>query len=150
MPQSLVKLLVHVVFSTKNRADLILPEIETGLFGYMSGIVENNKSKLILANGTMNHVHLLVSLGRTIAISELVGDIKRDSSKWIKTEGTEFKDFHWQEGYGAFSVGQTEVGKVMEYIARQKEKHAKTDFKTEFRGFLRKYEVEYDERYVWD
>ena len=150
MPQSLVKMLAHIIFSTKNRANLITPEIEPDLFGYMHGIVENNKSKLLLANGTANHVHLLVSLGKTISISELVGDIKRDSSKWIKPKGTEFRDFHWQEGYGAFSVGQTQVKEVMQYIAKQKEHHIKKSFKTEYRFFLKKYEVEYDERYVWD
>ena len=150
MPQSLVKMLVHVIFSTKNRADLITPECEPDLFAYMSGIVNHNSSKLITANGTTNHVHLLVSLGKTLAISELVGDIKRDSSKWLKTQGRNFQDFHWQEGYGAFSVGQTEVAKVSAYIARQKEKHARTSFENEFRGFLDKYGVAYDERYVWD
>jgi REP element-mobilizing transposase RayT len=150
MPQSLVKMLVHIVFSTKNRANLITPEIEPELFSYMNGIVGNNKSKLIIANGTMNHVHLLVSLGKTISVSELIGDIKRDSSSWIKPKGKEFRDFYWQEGYGAFSVGQTQVKDVMNYIARQKEKHAKRSFETEFRYFLKKYEIEYDERYVWD
>jgi putative transposase len=91
MPQSLVKLLIHAVFSTKNRADLIIPEIENNLFGYMSGIVENNKSKLILANGTENHIHLLISLGKTLSISELIGDIKRDSSVWIKNKIRNFQ-----------------------------------------------------------
>ncbi len=150
MPQSLVKLLVHVVFSTKNRANLITPEIEEGLFGYMHGIVENNKSKLILANGTTNHVHLLISLGKVLSISELVGDIKRDSSVWIKTKGSQFNNFHWQEGYGAFSVGQTQVADVVKYIANQKEHHKDKDFENEMRGFYRKYEIEFDERYVWD
>lgn len=150
MPQSLVKMLVHIVFSTKNRANLITPKVEPDLFGYMSGIIENNKSKLILANGTANHVHLLVSLGKTISISELIGDIKRDSSKQIKLISNSFQDFHWQEGYGAFSVGQTQVKDVMKYIASQKEKHTKKSFESEFRYFLKKYEIEYDERYVWD
>jgi putative transposase len=150
MPQSLVKMLVHIVFSTKNRANLITPEIESDLFGYMNGIVENNKSKLILANGTTNHVHLLVSLGKTMSISELIGDIKRDSSKWIKPKGIEFRAFQWQEGYGAFSVGQTQVKEVMNYIAKQKAHHAKQSFEDEFRYFLKKYEIEYDEHYVWD
>jgi REP element-mobilizing transposase RayT len=149
MPQSLVKVLIHVVFSTKNRADLIVPTIEAGLFGYIHGIVENNKSKLIIANGTMNHIHLLISLGRTIGISELIGDIKRDSSVWIKTQG-DFRGFYWQEGYGAFSIGQSQVPAVMAYIRDQKKHHLGDDFKTEFRGLLKRYQVEYDERYVWD
>lgn len=86
MPQSLVKILVHIVFSTKNRVDLIVPEIETGLYGYIHGIIENNKAKLITANGTANHSHFLVSLGRN-DVSELIGDIKRDSSGWAKKNG---------------------------------------------------------------
>ncbi len=150
MPQSLVKLLVHAVFSTKNRVDLITLEIENGLFGYMHGIVENNKSKLIAANGTANHVHLLISLGKVISISELIGDIKRDSSVWIKTQDAQFKNFHWQEGYGAFSIGQSQVGTVMKYIANQKEHHQKKTFENEMREFYRRYDIEYDERYVWD
>jgi REP element-mobilizing transposase RayT len=147
MPQSLVKLLVHVVFSTKNRVDLIAPTIEAELFGYIHGIVENNKSKLIIANGTSNHVHLLISLGKTLDISTLVGDIKRDSSVWMKTHR---KDFYWQDGYGAFSIGRSQVDGVVKYIRDQKEHHAGQDFKTEFRALLEKYQVEYDERYVWD
>ena len=150
MPQSLVKLLVHAVFSTKNRVDLITPEIENGLFGYMHGIVENNNSKLIAANGTANHVHLLISLGKVISISELIGDIKRDSSVWIKTQDLQFKNFHWQEGYGAFAIGQSQVEAVMKYIANQKEHHRKKTFENEMREFYRKYEMDFDERYVWD
>lgn len=147
MSRSLVKILVHVVFSTKNRVDLIHPEIEESLYGYINGIVENNKSKLILGNGTANHSHFLISMGKTIDISDLVGDIKRDSSSWMKKHENAF---YWQEGYGAFSIGQSQVPRVMKYIAEQKEHHAKKDFKNEFRGLLNRYKVEYDERYVWD
>jgi REP-associated tyrosine transposase len=150
MPQSLVKILVHIVFSTKNRADLITQEIENDLFAYMHGIVEKNHSRLILANGTANHVHLLISLGKKVYISELVGDIKRDSSKWVKTKDARFRDFHWQEGYGAFSIGQSQVEAVTNYIRNQKEHHRRNDFSNEFRSILKKYEVAYDERYVWD
>ena len=109
MPQSLVKILVHVVFSTKNRADLIAPEVENDLYGYIHGIVENNKSKLLAANGTTNHVHLLISLGKNVDVSRIVGDVKRGSSTWIKTRGAQFSDFYWQEGYGAFSIGQSQI-----------------------------------------
>lgn len=150
MPQSIVKMLAHIVFSTKNRADLIHPEIEDGLFGYIHGIVENNNAKLIIANGTTNHIHLLVSLPKKIYIPDLVGDIKRDSSVWIKEQSLQFSNFYWQRGYGAFSVGQLEIDKVKNYIARQKEHHKEKDFKNEFRGMLIKYDVEYDEKYVWD
>ncbi len=150
MPQSIIKLLTHIVFSTKNRVDLIHPEIENGLFGYIHGIVENNSAKLIIANGTTDHIHLLISLPKKIDIPELVGDIKRDSSVWVKKQDTNFKNFYRQRGYGAFSVGQTEIDVVKNYIAKQKEHHRKKDFKTEYRGFLRKYQIGYDERYVWD
>ena len=150
MPQSLFKILVHIVFSTKNRADLITPEIENALFGYIHGIVENNGSKLIVAGGTANHIHLLVSLGKKIDVPELIGDIKRDSSSWIKEQDANFSNFYWQKGYGAFSIGQSQVETVVNYINNQKEHHKKKVFKEEFRELLKKYEVDYDERYVWD
>jgi putative transposase len=147
MPQSLVKILVHTVFSTKNRVDMIAPEIEDKLFGYIHGIVEHNKSKLIIAGGTANHVHLLISLGKTMDVSELIGDIKRDSSVWMKQHE---RAFYWQEGYGAFSIGESQVPRLTAYINNQKQHHAKQDFKDEFRGLLTRYSVDYDERYVWD
>jgi len=149
MPQSLVKILVHIVFSTKNRADMIFPEIETELYSYIHGIIENNKAKLIIANGTTNHSHFLISLGRN-DVRELIGDIKRDSSLWIKKKGDQFHDFYWQRGYGAFSIGQSQVPEVMRYIANQKEHHSKQTFEDEFREICQKYEVEIDERYCWD
>ena len=150
MPQSLLKMLAHVVFSTKHRADLIAPEIENDLFGYMHGIVENNGAKLIIAGGTANHVHLLESLPKKIDVPELIGDIKRDSSSWIKKQSSEFNNFYWQKGYGAFSIGQSQVEALMNYIKLQKEHHLKQDFKDEFRTLLTKYEIDYDEQYVWD
>ena len=150
MAQTLVSLQVHVIFSTKSRKELITPEVEPDLFAYIGGILNNNKSKLIAANGTSDHVHLLISLSKNIGLSEIIGDIKRDSSVWIKTQDSQFQNFHWQDGYGAFSIGQSQVKTVKNYIARQKIKHAKVDFKNEFRDFLRNYEVEFDERYVWD
>ena len=130
--------------------NLITPEIEPDLFSYIGGILNNNKSKLLTANGTSDHVHLLISLSKNLGLSEVVGDIKRDSSVWIKKQDSQFNSFHWQDGYGAFSIGQSQIKAVKDYIAKQKIKHKQIDFKSEFRGFLRKYEVEYDERYVWD
>ena len=150
MAQTLVSLYVHVIFSTKTRAELIAPTIEPELFAFIGGILNKNKSKLIAANGTKDHIHLLISLCKNLGLSELVGDIKRDSSVWIKKRDAQFQDFHWQDGYGAFSIGYSQIETVKSYIARQKIKHAKVSFKDEFRGFLRKYDVEYDERFVWD
>jgi len=142
--------LIHIVFSTKNRADFITPEIENDLFGYIHGIVENNGAKLKIANGTANHIHLLVSLPRKIDVSELIGDVKRDSSVWMKKQNAHFADFYWQNSYGAFSIGQSQVETVANYIKNQKEHHKKQDFKDEYRVLLKKCEIEYNERYVWD
>lgn len=150
MAQTLVKLYVHIIFSTKHRADLIQPEIEEELFAYIGGISNNNNSKLLAANGTRNHIHLLVSMSKNIELSKLVGDIKRDSSKWIKTKESAYHLFQWQDGYGAFSVGYTQIEDVKKYIANQKAHHANVSFEDEFRYFLNKYDVEYDERYVWN
>ena len=150
MSQTLVKLYIHIIFSTKNRADLILPEIEEELFAYIGGILNNNNSKLISANGTQNHIHLLISISKNIELSKLVGDIKRDSSKWIKTKNRSSNLFQWQDGYGAFSVGYTQIEDVKKYILNQKEHHSKIGFENEFRYFLNKYDVDYNEHYVWD
>jgi len=150
MPQLLFKFLAHIVFSTKNRADLIAPEIENELFGYIHGIVENNGAKLIIAGGTTNHIHLLVSLPRKIDVSELIGDIKRVSSVWMKKQNARFAQFYWQKGYAVFSIGQSQIETVAGYIKNQKEHHKKQDFKDEYRALLKKYEIEYDEQYVWD
>ena len=150
MAQTLVQMFVHVVFSTKNRTDLIALEIETELFAYIGGIAANNDSKLVAANGTANHIHLLLLLSKKIELSEIVSDIKRNSSRWIKTKSDNFKTFGWQDGFAAFSVGKTQVPMVKEYIAKQKEKHGSQQFEDEMRMFFGKYEIEYDERYVWD
>lgn len=127
-----------------------MPEIEEELFAYIGGISNNNNSKLLAANGTTNHIHLLLSMSKNIELSKLIGDIKRDSSKWIKTKGNSYRLFQWQDGYGAFSVGYTQIEDVKKYIANQKEHHAKGSFEDEFRYFLKKYAVEYNEHNVWD
>lgn len=150
MPQTLVSLMVHVVFSTKHRADLITPDIETDLFAFMAGVLKNHNSRLLAANGTANHVHLLISQSKTVALSLLVQELKKSTSKWIKLQGAKFKDFQWQDGYGAFSIGESNVPALKQYIARQKEKHQKKSFEDELKEFLRKYGIEFDERYIWD
>jgi putative transposase len=149
MPQSLVKILVHIVFSTKERQRIITPEIEPQLYGYISGIISNNRGRMIIAGGAADHLHVLASIGR-IDIAELVGDIKRDSSSWIKRQHGQFSEFYWQRGYGAFSIGQSQVPAVSRYIRDQKEHHKEQSYKDEFRALCAKYEVEIDERYCWD
>jgi len=103
MAQTLTSLLAHLVFSTKHRADMITPAVEPELFAYIGGIVKNEKSELLASGGTMNHVHMLISQSKNVALSELVKEIKQSSSKWIKTQGKEFAGFHWQDGYGGFT-----------------------------------------------
>ena len=149
MPQSLVKILVHIVFSTKDRAKLITPEIEAQLFGYISGVITNNNGRMIIAGCTADHIHILVSIGR-IDIGKLIGAIKRASSGWIKLQDDKFAKFYWQRGYGAFSIGQSQVDAVTKYIQNQKAHHAKQTFQDEYRELCNKYGVEIDERYCWD
>jgi len=129
MAQTLVSLYVHIIFSTKHRSDLIALEIENDLVAYIGGIANNNNSKLLAAGGTTNHIHSLVSMSKKIALSEFAGDIKRDGSKWIKTKESKYRNFQWQDGYGAFSVSYTQIDDVKRYIANQKTHHAKVVLK---------------------
>ena len=150
MPQSLSSILIHLIFSTKNREPFLHSEIEAELYPYMASILKAKKSPALIINGTSDHLHTLFSLSRVVAIADLVEEVKTESSKWIKTKGKEFRNFHWQNGYGAFSIGQSQVESVKRYISRQKEHHRRASFQDEYRKFLKAYEVEYDERYVWD
>jgi len=150
MPQSLSSILIHLIFSTKHREPFITPEIETELHPYMASIFRGMKSPSLALDGTPDHIHALFSLSRVITIAQLVEELKTESSKWIKTKGQEFRNFHWQNGYGAFSIAQSQVSTVKRYIARQKVRHGKMTFQDEYRRFLKSYGIDYDERYVWD
>jgi len=148
--QSLANVLVHLIFSTRNRTQLILPDIEDELYAYLATACRTCKCPALKIGGTSDHVHVLCSLGRTISLADLLAAIKADSSKWIKSKGPRCAGFAWQNGYGAFSIGQSQVEDVRRYIAGQKEHHRRRPFQEEFREFLRRYEVEFDERFVWD
>jgi REP element-mobilizing transposase RayT len=150
MAQTLVSLMVHVVFSTKNREALITPEIEPELFAYIGGILKNHDSRLIDAGGTTDHVHLLISQSKNLALSSLMKDVKKDSSSWIKTKARQFRSFHWQDGYGGFSVGKADLPGLKQYVSAQKEHHRKRSFQEELIQFLDEYRIEYDERYLWN
>jgi putative transposase len=150
MPQSLSAILIHLVFSTKNREPFIIPAIEKELHPYMAKIFREVKSPSLTIDGTSDHVHILFSLGRVIKVADLVEEVKTESSKWIKTKGREFKNFHWQRGYGAFSIGQSNVAALKRYITNQKQHHRRITFQDEYRKFLKAYGIKYDERYVWD
>lgn len=150
MPQSLSSILIHLVFSTKNRESFITPAIESELHPYMATIFREHSSPSLIIDGTDDHVHALFALARTITIANLVEEVKTGSSKWIKTKGHEFKNFHWQKGYGAFSIGQSNVVALKRYIRNQKQHHRRVTFEDEYRNFLKRYEVAFDERYMWD
>jgi len=150
MPQSLSSILIHLIFSTKNREPFITEAIEKELHPYMASIFRGLKSPSLTIDGTTDHVHILFSLSRVINIADLVEEVKTDSSKWIKTKGPEFRNFHWQKGYGAFSIGQSQVPILKRYIARQKLHHKRVTFQDEYRKFLKSYGIDYDEQYVWD
>jgi len=149
MPQSLSSVLIHLVFSTKNREPLIAPAIEPQLHPYLASIFRSLSPALTI-DGTDDHLHILFSLARVISIADLVQEVKTESSKWIKKKGSEFANFHWQSGYGAFSIGQYQVTSLKKYIHNQKRHHQRHTFQDEYRKFLKLYEIDYDERYVWD
>jgi putative transposase len=150
MPQSLASLHVHLVFSTKSREPIITDDIRPHLHAYMATVLQNLGATTVLINSVEDHIHLLFDLGRTVSVSKAVEDVKKSSSKWIKTQGAEFAGFAWQAGYGAFAVSQSNVESVRIYIANQREHHRKKTFQEEYRQFLERHRLPFDEKYVWD
>lgn len=150
MSQSLAQIYVHVIFSTKERYPFIAESVESELFAYLGDTIKRCEGVPFLVNGTADHVHVLSSLPRTISVSKYVEEMKRNSSRWIKTKSGLYEKFAWQNGYGAFSVSSSQKNAVTSYIAGQKEHHRTVTFKEEFVAFLEKYNIEYDERYLWD
>ena len=150
MPQSLAKMYAHVIFSTKHRERYLVPEMQTDLHAYMGGTLNGLDCIPIEINSEPEHVHALFLLGRTIALSEAIGALKKSSNDWFRARDPKFSHFYWQGGYGAFSVSQSGVEEVRNYIRTQHEHHKQSSFQDEFRAFLRRYEIEFDERYVWD
>ncbi len=150
MPQSFAAVYLHVVFSTKNRESLIAPDLAPRLYEYLSGVARGNGCRLAGSGGVADHVHLLVSLGREIAIADLVRELKAGSSRWVHDTFPGLSGFAWQSGYGAFSVSVGRIAGVKTYIANQEEHHKTRTFQEEYREFLRKHGIEWDERYVWD
>ncbi|HVZ94123.1 MAG TPA: IS200/IS605 family transposase [Phycisphaerales bacterium] len=150
MASTLTKLLVHITFSTKDRAARIPESIEPDLYAYIGGICRNTGSALLTMGGTADHVHLLVSLAKTIALSDLMLTLKRDSSIWLSEHDPSQKWTGWQDGYFAFSIGESGVEALRSYIAKQKDHHRHVTFQDEVRALLRKYSIEWDDRYAWD
>ena len=150
MPQSLSSILIHIIFSTKMRQKWIQPEVIKDLHSYMAGIMQSYDSYTHEIGGIDDHVHLLISLPRTLALCKLIEEVKKGSSKWVKTKGKFYEDFAWQKGYGAFSIGQSNYDALRKYIQNQQEHHREISFQDEYRNFLKKYRVDFDEKYVWD
>lgn len=150
MSQSLVKNYIHLVFSTKHREPILNESIQPELFRYIAGICTHCDCSPVKIGGHTNHIHALFLLHKKIALVKIVEEVKSHSSKWIKAKGIAYSQFYWQSGYGAFSVNPSEVDVAKAYIENQKEHHRKISFEEEYRAFLHKYGVDYDERYVWD
>ncbi len=147
MPKTYTNLLTHVVFSAKERLPLIEDEIKPRLFADLGGIVREVGGKALITGGTSNHVHLLIGLPPTLALSDVVRVIKTNSSRWMHEQG--FQKFEWQRGFGAFSVGSGNTETVKNYIAKQEEHHKKVDYQNEFTDFLKRSGVEFNEQYLW-
>ncbi|ROI04620.1 IS200/IS605 family transposase [Chryseobacterium sp. G0240] len=150
MPQSLVKNYIHIVFSTKYRDDFIDEKIEKELYSYIAAICKDFESRASQIGGTDNHVHILCRLSQKTALMKLIQEIKAHSSKWIKMKGRKYENFFWQNGYGAFSVGEKNIHTVTNYIRNQRQHHHTQNFKNEFIEILEKHHMEYDEKYLWD
>ncbi len=151
MSQSLAKILVHTVFSTKERRPCLRDKaLREELHCYLGGILARHDCQPLVIGGVQDHVHLLSTLSRTGTAADMVKEAKRGSSLWLKTKSSDLHDFAWQNGYGIFSIGFSQVEAVRHYIEGQEEHHRKVSFQDELRELWRRYEVEFDERYVWD
>jgi len=151
MPQSLVQLYVHIVFSTKDRQPYLHNrDFRQRVHAYLNGVCENHGSPSLKIGGADDHVHILCRLSKTLDIATFIRELKRDSSKWIKDENRELQDFYWQNGYGAFSVSPSHLPALTDYIANQEEHHHTESFQDELRRLSKKYAISIDERYIWD
>ncbi|QDT68316.1 Transposase IS200 like protein [Planctomycetes bacterium MalM25] len=150
MAQSLANVIVHLVFSTKHRVPLIDASVEADLHAYLAGVAKHLDCQPHKIGGVEDHVHVACSLARTIAVADLVQELKQSSSKWIKIRSDACGSFAWQNGYGAFSVSQSHLEALRRYVATQREHHRQQTYQEEFRTLLERYRIDYDERYVWD
>ncbi|QDT72772.1 IS200/IS605 family transposase [Lacipirellula limnantheis] len=150
MPQSLTKLYAHLIFSTKNRQPFLDDEIRPRVHAFLATTIREMDSPWVVVGGIDDHVHILFDMGKKHTPIEFVEQTKRESSKFVKTLGAPFGEFYWQRGYGMFSVGPAHRQEAEDYVRHQEEHHCAKTFQEEFRAFFERYEVEYDEQYVWD
>ena len=150
MSQSLSKVIIHVIFSTKDRYPWLDVKVRLRMHAYLATFCREKGVEAFRVGGVADHIHLIVTLPRTLSQAEMIERLKKMSSKWIKELAPEYRKFYWQRGYGAFSVSQSQLNAAIEYMENQEEHHRSRTFQEEYREFLRKHGVDYDERYVWD
>ena len=150
MPQSLSQVILHIVFSTKDRRPWLEPAIRPRMHAYLATVCRDRACEAYRVGGVADHVHIAAWLARTISQSELLEKIKKTSSAWIKTQGRDYASFFWQAGYGAFSIGYSQLDDLVRYVDNQETHHKAKTFQEEYRELLQKYNVSFDERYVWD
>lgn len=150
MPQSLANIYIHLIFSTKDRQPLLTDTIRPSLHSYLGQIGKTLECPIILVNSVEDHVHILHRLSRTVTISKAVEEFKKSTSKWLKSQSPDLANFSWQSGYGAFSVSESNLDSVTAYIQNQREHHRTKSFQDEFREFLKKNKLTFDEQYLWD
>jgi putative transposase len=150
VPQSLAHMLVHLIFSTKERRPLLIKEVREELDAYIVGVLHQHNCHPIIVASVEDHVHVLFYLAKDMALSKAVERVKSNSSRWLKTKSPRLADFSWQNGYSAFSVSKSNTDAVRAYVARQEEHHRKVSFMEEVKKFLDQHQIKYDERYLWD
>jgi REP element-mobilizing transposase RayT len=150
MPQSLSKVIIHIIFSTKDREPWLDRDVRPRMHAYVATICREMKAEAFLVGGVGDHLHIVTALPRTVSQAALVETVKKTSSKWLKELDSKYRGFYWQRGYGAFSVSPSQVDAVLQYVTDQEEHHRTRSFQEEYRDFLTKYGIEFDERYVWD
>ncbi len=150
MANTYSQIYIHAVFAVKGRENIINNKFKDELYKYICGIVTNNKEKVYAINGMPDHLHVLLSIKPNCLLSDLMRDIKAGSSKWINEKKFVAGKFQWQEGFGSFSVSQSQLDKVIAYIDNQENHHKKKSFKEEYIEFLKSYKIEYDDKYVFD
>lgn len=150
MPQSLSQVLLHVVFSTKNREKTIPIHLRSAFHAYLAGLCRERGAEAFRVGGTDDHVHIACTLPRTLTMAKLVEEIKKPSSSWMKRQEEGYQGFSWQSGYGIFSLGQSQLPTLLQYIDNQEQHHRTRSFQEELLELLEKYNVNYDEKYLWD
>ena len=150
MPQSLSKVILHIIFRTKNREPWLESDVRPRMHAYLATVCRDLGAELVRVGGVLDHVHIVTTLPRTVSQAQLVEEIKKASSKWIKALDPRYHGFFWQRGYGAFSVSPSHLDTVVQYVETQPEHHRTRTFQDEYRELLRRHEIDFDERYVWD